>query len=272
MKKIALTSLLAVFAVSGAHAANVIDGNPIYMPNAGHFYSVSSIDTSSNNVDVFKFGEHVGYGIADWWTVDLGTSLTADDWFDSTQWNELNVNTTIRFVNNTNWKWDLLAGYEVSPILGSGGHRFLHGSFFGIEDTEYTWTYGLRAGYVSGDLTIAGHVVSDYKNSESFNWRTKGWHMLRAGVDAQYVLSDEWNLVGGAEYIKSLNQYNTKLGEWKVTLGANYNIDETKYVGVYVSKDIQHIHDKKIIDGEVQDGYWEIQDGFGFGAKFGIDF
>ena len=39
MKKIALTSLLSVFAVSGAYAANTIDGNPLYMPKAGHFYS-----------------------------------------------------------------------------------------------------------------------------------------------------------------------------------------------------------------------------------------
>ena len=272
MKKIALTSLLAMLAVSGAGAANVIDGNPIYMPKAGHFYSVTSVDTSSNNVDVFDFGEHLGYGIADWWTFEVGTSVTGDDWFNSTQWNDLDINTTIRFVDNTNWKWDLMAGYNVSPILASGGHHFLHGSFMGNEDTEYVWSYGLRAGYTSGALTIAGHAMTDYINTEMFNWRTKGWHMLRAGIDAQYVLSDEWNLVTGAEYQKSLNLYNKELGEWTVTFGANYNIDETKFVGVYVSKDIQHIHDKKIVDGEVQDGYWEIQDGFGIGARFGIDF
>ena len=135
MKKIALTSLLAMLAVSGAGAANVIDGNPIYMPNAGHFYSVTSVDTSSNNVDVFDFGEHLGVGITDWWTFEIGTSVVADDWFFSTQWDDLNVNTTIRFVDNTNWKWDLMAGYNVSPILGSGGHRFLHGSFFDIDES-----------------------------------------------------------------------------------------------------------------------------------------
>ena len=43
MKKLALTSLLAVFAISGAHAANVIDGNPLYMPGQNHFYSVSTL-------------------------------------------------------------------------------------------------------------------------------------------------------------------------------------------------------------------------------------
>ena len=42
MKKLALTSLLAMFAVSGANAANVIDGNPLYMPEQNHFYSVTT--------------------------------------------------------------------------------------------------------------------------------------------------------------------------------------------------------------------------------------
>lgn len=37
MKKLALTSLFAVFAVSGAHAANIIDGNPLYRPDQGRF-------------------------------------------------------------------------------------------------------------------------------------------------------------------------------------------------------------------------------------------
>ena len=270
MKKLALTSLLAVFAISGANAANVIDGNPLYMPKAGHFYSVSSVDSSTNNVDVFTFGEHVGYGIMDRWSFELGTSITGDDWFTKTQWNELSANTTVRFVDNTNWKWDVMGGYAVSPIWADGG-KFMHSSFFGIENTEYTWTYGLRAGYAAGDLTIAGHIASDYTNTESFNWRNKGWHMLRAGVDAQYLLSDEWNLVGGAEYIKSLNRYSEELGKWKLTFGANYNIDETRFVGFYVSKDVVH-KPAADLNGKMQDGRWEIQDGFGFGAKFGIDF
>ena len=271
MKKIALTSLLAVFAVSGAYAANIIDGNPIYMPKAGHFYSVTSVDTSTNNVDVFDFGEHIGYGILDRWTVDIGTSITGDDWFNHTQWNELDLNTTVRVVDNTHWKWDLMGGYAVYPIWADGGHKFMHGSFLGHENTEYMWTYGVRGGYTTGGLTIAGHIATDYANTESFNWRHKGRHLLRVGVDGQYVLNKEWNLVAGAEYFKSLNQYSHLLGKWKLTFGANYNIDATKYVGVYVSKDVVHMPARDL-NGEMQDGRWEIQDGFGIGAKFGVDF
>ena len=52
MKKIALTSLLAVVAASAAHASiNVIDGNPLYMPMKGHFYSETSLSSDTNNVD-----------------------------------------------------------------------------------------------------------------------------------------------------------------------------------------------------------------------------
>ena len=51
MKKVALTSLIAMFAFAGAHAANVIDGNPLYMPKAGHFYSVSDLGSHSEHLE-----------------------------------------------------------------------------------------------------------------------------------------------------------------------------------------------------------------------------
>ena len=62
MKKLALTSLLAVFAISGAHAANVIDGNPLYMPEQNHFYSVTTLGSHTED-SVYSAGEEFGYGI-----------------------------------------------------------------------------------------------------------------------------------------------------------------------------------------------------------------
>ena len=53
MKKIALTSLLAVFAAAGANAANVIDGNPLYKPRAGHFYSVTDLYSHSEDSETW---------------------------------------------------------------------------------------------------------------------------------------------------------------------------------------------------------------------------
>ena len=40
------------------------------------------------------------------------------------------------------------------------------------------------------------------------------------------------------------------------------NIDETKFVGAYITKEMSH----------VAEGDWEFVDGFGFGVNFGIDF
>ena len=54
MKKIALTSLLAVFTASGAMAANVIDGNPLYMPGQNHFYSVTNLSSHTESIPFVK--------------------------------------------------------------------------------------------------------------------------------------------------------------------------------------------------------------------------
>ena len=51
MKKLALTSLLAFFAVSGAHAANIIDGNPLYRPGEGRFYSNFAVESHSEAIE-----------------------------------------------------------------------------------------------------------------------------------------------------------------------------------------------------------------------------
>jgi len=77
-------------------------------------------------------------------------------------------------------------------------------------------------------------------------------------------MSDNWSAIAGAEYYKVLDHYNDEAnrGAWELTAGLNYNIDTTKYVGLYVTKDVMH----------VATGNWEILDGYGFGAKFGIDF
>ena len=46
MKKLALTSLMAVFAVSAANAA-VINDNPLYRPMQGQAYSITGLESHS---------------------------------------------------------------------------------------------------------------------------------------------------------------------------------------------------------------------------------
>ena len=267
MKKIALTSLIAMFAFAGAHAANVIDGNPLYMPKKGHFYSETALDTETRNVDRTAIIEEFGYGVTDRLTLAVAAQLDQEDWFKQTALDGFALGATYRFADFAKWKWDVLAQYTVAPVWGDGD-GFLRGRFLEKDDTFYVWTVGVRGGYTAGDVTVAGHVVMDYTNTESFNWNKKNLtlrHVLRAGLDAQLLLNKDWNLVSGAEYTKDLDMYNETLGQWELTFGANYNIDATKYVGAYFSKEIQHTK-------AVSDGTWEVQDGFGMGVKFGIDF
>ena len=268
MKKLALSSLIAVFAVSGAYAANVIDGNPLYMPQKGHFYSVTALETETRGVDGTGIMENFGYGITDRLSVEVAADLSQSDWFKRAEWDKMGLNMAFRMLNDTNWKLDAIGGYAVGPVWGSGGNNFFRGRFLNKDETRYTWTVGVRGGYAAADYTVAGHVLMDYANTESFNWdnaNVKGTHTLRAGVDGQLVLNKNWNLVSGAEYTKLMDHYNEVMGSWELTFGANYNIDATKFVGVYLTKDVDHTR-------RTNKGDWEFRDGFGLGAKFGIDF
>ncbi|MBD5391566.1 hypothetical protein HDR66_02045 [bacterium] len=280
MKKVVLTSLLAVFAVSGANAANVINNNPLYRPEKGNFYSVTGLE-SQTNTELFgdkgskqvKISEEFGYSFAKWWTATVKTSLSESDWFDGKDWNDLSVNVAYRAVEKNNWIADIFGGYGVDSV------RADHNVMLDKDLTFYTWTAGVRGGYATANWTVAGHASFDYTNSESFNW-DEGFkfnkdtehhdrisaHWMHFGIDGQLVLNQYWNLVAGAEYNVNYDEWSTHGSYWKGTLGANLNLDETKFVGVYVNK-----YMARDIENE-EAGNWKVADGFEFGVKFGIDF
>ena len=267
MKKIALTSLLAVFAAAGANAANVIDGNPLYMPRAGHFYSVTDLYSHSEDSETWALGEDFGFGVTDFLAVDLKTTITEYDSFDGAAWNDMTFGLTARVFDRGAWKADVYGRYAVGgvdvPGLGYvGGVWPDHKPFWDEDDSFYTWTMGLRAGYTTSLWTIAGHVDFNYTNSESFNWGDDtSLHMWRAGVDGQLVIDSDWNLVAGVEYTGYADDGVKDAGSWKVEFGVNYNIDATKFVGLYINGTMHHAT-----------GDWELDDGVGYGIKFGIDF
>ena len=267
MKKIALTSLLAVFAASGAHAANVIDGNPLYMPRAGHFYSETSLYSHSETSEDWRLGEDFGFGLTDFLAVDLKTTVAEYDSFDGAAWEDMSFGLTARVFDRGEWKADVYGRYVVGgvnvPGVGYvGGVWPDHKPFWAEDDSAYTWTMGLRAGYSASWWTVAGHVDFNYANSETFNWGDDtGLHMWRAGVDAQLVLDSNWNLVAGAEYSGYSDEEAHNWGRWTSMFGVNYNIDATKYVGLYINGSMSHLTDD-----------WELDDGVGYGIKFGIDF
>lgn len=280
MKKLALSSLIAVFAVSGAHAANVIDGNPLYMPKANHFYSVTDVATHTENATPWAMQESFGYGVTDKFAVELNTALVENDAFDDFAWDNVAVKAAFRALDMKGWKADLVAAYEAGSSLLGGG-LYVHSKALDLNEwfdkdlTGYTWSAGVRGGYVAADWTVAGHVMFNYMNSESFNFGDAGLHTWNVGLDAQYVVCPKLSLVAGVEYtgisndnwayddVEGLKVKND--GAWEGMFGVNYNIDATKFVGAYIAGSLNHHEGNKADE-------WGWDDGFGYGVKFGIDF
>lgn len=285
MKKIALTSLLAVFAAAGAQAANTLDGNPLYMPAKGHFVSETTLSSHTNNVDEWALGETFGYGITDRVAVSVNTSVSEAYWFkgangyqgttagtaqggeyegNGNSWNELGADATWRVINDKAWKLDVRGGFEMKPVWGD------HAAFLDKENTMYMWTAGVRGGYVTEDWTLAAHADFMYANDEAFNWGSDDpmWqnHILNLGVAGHWTMSDTWSAVASADYYKVMDHYSDaeNKGFWELSLGLNMNIDDTKYVGAYLTKLVA-----RQPNGQM---YVDDASGYGFGMKFGIDF
>lgn len=254
MKKLILTSLLAVFAATGANAA--INDNPLYRPDQGRFYSVTSLESSSWTTNAYTLGEAFGYGVTDRLAIGLETSASTSDWFAENSWDTFGIGLNYRVLDGINWKADVFGSY------GFGGVWPYGETFLGEENTAYVWTVGAKVGYETSSWAFAGHVAFDYLNSESFNWGDDGVHSLRVGADAFFAMNMQWSLVLGAEYNADLDYWENNNGFWTGKLGVNYNIDDAKFVGAYVGKEMQH----------TAKGAWEIEDGFAYGVKFGVEF
>ena len=253
MKKLVLTSLLAVFAATGANAA--INDNPMYRPDQGRFYSVTELSSNTDTIENWSVSEKFGYGITDRASLYIDTDLYETDSFDHYGWGDFEIGADYRLLDDMNWKVDAYASYMVSPVWGD------HQPFLDEDYTSYTWGVGVRAGYVTDMWTVAGHVEFNYLNTESFNWGDDGMHSLIAGLDGFLSLDSNWALMLGAEYTGMLDDQFDNAGLWTGKFGVNYNIDEDMFVGAYISGEMSH-----------RTGDWEIADGMGFGVKFGAQF
>ncbi|MDR0726709.1 MAG: hypothetical protein LBF37_01460 [Rickettsiales bacterium] len=255
MKKLALTSLVALFAVPAIASANVINDNPMYRPDAGQFYSITTIASHSENTNAWALGEQFGYGITDKLAVIVGTTLSQADTFDEAAWNDMSFGLNYRFFEQGNIKADLFGSYALGEIWGD------HASFLDKDLTNYIWTLGARVGYVANDWTVAGHIAIDYVGAETFNWSDEIIHRVRLGLNGQYLINNDWNVAAGVEYAGITESWANDNGVWTGTVGVNYSIDANKYVGAFAGWEMEHAT-----------GDWEFEDGFTFGAKFGIQF
>jgi hypothetical protein len=260
MKKLALAPFLAVFAVSGAHAANVINDSPLYRPSEKHFYSVTSLDTDTDFRSV-ALGEEFGYGITDRLAVILNTSLSASypkHAQNNYAWNNFGLALNYRLVDEGSWKSDIYG--KVQQVYDTGHN------FDDLQTTFYDWTVGTRMGYVASNWTVAGTIEYTY-NKDDMSSLDASTGLFVMGLNGQYLIDSNWNLVGGLNYSLPQDRKITQGGatvlypaladSLHARLGANYNIDATKYVGLYASKQLTNTA-----------GY----DEFGLGVKFGIDF
>ena len=264
MKKIALTSLLTIAMASAAHASvNVMDGNPLYMPRAGHFYSETALWSNTKTTENWALGEDFGYGITDRFAINLATSLAEGESFDIFGWNGLSLGATYRVLKDGHWRADLVGSYNIDGWLYAYDENADDGYFMEKELLDYTWKAGIRGGYTTARFTVAGHAIFSYENTESFNWNEDEFsaHRVAFGLNGQYVIDRNWNLVAGVEYSGSIDNGVKNSGLLFGDFGVNYNIDSSHYIGAYVAGEMSH-----------KTGDWKWVDGMGFGVKFGVDF
>ena len=107
MKKLLLTSILGIAVAAPAVAANYIDGNPLYRPDAGKFYSVTDLSTDTK-FDAWGLGTELGYGINDDVSIFLRTGASTYKFEEgTTKWNNFALGASYRYFNEANWKADV---------------------------------------------------------------------------------------------------------------------------------------------------------------------
>ena len=231
MKKIFLP--LGVFSVVGAgHAANVMDGNPFYNPAAGRFYNILTPLEANSEFDRFVMADEFGYGISDAFAIHVATSgaydSSDDPEFGKWAWNDLDFG----------FDWNL---WEMNGRIAEvyGDVKQIYDTRHNLQTIAYNWTAGARVGRMTDDWTVAGIVQVDYLNDDLPHDTFDAWGM-RVGVMGQYLVDKTWNVVGGVMFDFDLFDDYYDGERLMVDFGVNYNFDSTKYLGVYVKKDVVH--------------------------------
>jgi len=227
---------------------NVINGNPLYRPAEGRFYSVTSAETDTS-FKPYALTEQFGFGITDRLSVFLKTTGSTSDSFKSGTfgWNNFGLGASFRWLNDANWKGDIYGTLTAN--------RGLEKTWWHQDDNLYLWTAGTKFGYATCSWTVNGLFEYDYLNTGAFNWNDQGLHLYKVGLEGQYAFNEDWNVAATVLYIMPNNSdFNYFSGK----LGLNYNIDTTKFVGVYVFQTLDN--DNKFADDT------------GLGVQFGIDF
>ena len=246
MKKIFILS--CIFGVVGVgHAANVIDGNPFYNPRQGRFYNIFTPVEMNSKFDHFVMADEFGYGVSDMFAIHVATSGSYDSSdkpeFGKWAWNDLEFG----------FDWDLWhQGESVAEIYGEV--KQIYNTHHHLETVAYNWTVGARVGRMTEHWTLAGVVQVDYLNDDLPHDAFDAWGM-RVGIQGQYILNSHWNLVADLMFNFDLfDDYYDDAEQLVIDFGVNYNFSDTKYIGVWVSKDWVHSFDRAPMVFKIQFG------------------
>ncbi|MCL1902365.1 MAG: LysM peptidoglycan-binding domain-containing protein [Alphaproteobacteria bacterium] len=223
---------------------NVINGNPMYRPGEGRFYSVTTLGTDTKFED-WGLNEQFGFGITNRLSVFLSTDLTTHKFeSDFTKWDNLGLGLSFRYLDMKHWKADAYGSLTAIRTTMD---------WWDSDTNFYNWRAGTKIGYTTCEWTVNGLFEYDYFNSGAFNWNEVGYRTYRAGVEGQYVFNADWNIVARATYEMPEYVDNFFTGR----LGVNYNFSPKAYLGAYVFQ--------TLTDGELADDT-------GLALQFGIDF
>jgi murein DD-endopeptidase MepM/ murein hydrolase activator NlpD len=227
-----------------AKCDNVINGNPLYRPAAGRFYSITTASTDTD-FKTWGLGEEFGYGITDRLSVFLNLAGSTYK-FDDFSFDMYGGGLSFRYLNDTNWKGDVYGKVAQLGVIDSVNNEFFAGA--------YQWTAGTKFGYATCGWTVNGLVEYDFTHIVGLGEAFDGLKTYKVGAEGQYVFTADWNVVGSVVYVMpDLSDFNYYTGK----IGVNYNIDTTKYLGFYV---FQELHDGDFADNT------------GLAIQFGIDF
>lgn len=218
--------------IGGADAANVINGNPLYNPAAGRFYNILQPVEFDTKFERFVMADELGYGISDAFAIHVATSGS----YDSSDHPEFGK-----------WSWnDLEFGFDWDLWNKGQRHAEVYGDVKQVYDTKdnlqtvaYNWTAGARVGRMTDNWTLVGIVQLDYLNDDLPQDTFDAWAMT-VGLQGQYILNQNWNVVGEMLFDYDLFGKYYDGERLRFGVGVNYNIDATKYIGVYTSKDVVH--------------------------------
>jgi hypothetical protein len=223
---------------------NVINGNPMYRPKEGRFFSVTTFGTDTN-FENWGLNEYFGFGFTDNFGIFLKTDLVTHEFDkDETKWDNLEAGLSLRYMNAGNWKADAYGSLRANRTT----------SDWWDDGNFYTWNVGTKIGYSSCEWTLNGLFEYEYANEGAFDWKQDALGRgYRAGLEGQYVFNNDWNIVAGATYEMPEVLENF----WTGKVGLNYNFSPYSYLGLYVTQ-------------ELHDG--DLNDDTGLAIQFGVDF